>query len=362
MTQPEIITAFCDQCNDDREYRRELHRETHQIRGVEITADLPCMVCSVCDDVQPDPTQDSMAILYAAYRAKRNMLTPEQIREIREQYDLSREAFAKVLGMSPASLYRYEAGALQDDVHDNLIRACQDSIWMACLVQRKRDELAPAVLQRFEASLEERRAREAAEALPKVWFNHVRSCLAGHTADRSAAMNRLFAVERELEQRLDPIPRQRLPYMLFLVDMLAEDCLGKSILKVWAKPSPHTPSSMRFEFDLAQMSKSWPTMEPNLPLASDEYEIEGLRGDEIGALNDQEVLLIDRLSELLENLSQEEQALRTTRWITKRLRKHRWPWVEAFSATRALVEPEFFAGSCTMYAKPIAVSHARNLF
>ena len=47
------------------------------------------------------------------------MLSTVEIRRIREQYDLSREAFAAVLGMSPATLYRYEAGALQDDLHDS---------------------------------------------------------------------------------------------------------------------------------------------------------------------------------------------------------------------------------------------------
>jgi len=59
----------------------------------------------------------------ALHRRRHNMLSADEMRRIREQYDMTPQAFAVVLGMSPATLGRYEGGALQDDLHDTAISA-----------------------------------------------------------------------------------------------------------------------------------------------------------------------------------------------------------------------------------------------
>lgn len=152
------VVMYCPICNDDREYRWEIRQETVPIRGKPITAQVPVYVCPVCGDTQSDRENDTMVVLYDAYRRETGMLSSADIKRIRERYGLSREAFAAVLGMSPATLYRYEGGSLQDELHDAMIFACEDSGTMERLVNRRKDVLSPLQLRRFEEAIQMLRA------------------------------------------------------------------------------------------------------------------------------------------------------------------------------------------------------------
>lgn len=153
-TTTHTITRYCPTCNDDREFSFAKRRETHIVRGVEVTADVPMFVCQVCGTELLDPEQDPMVAVYAAYRDQEGLLHPEQIRQIRVRYGFSREALAELLGMSAASLYRYEAGGLQDRVHDELLRACEESHFVIHLVSRHRARLGEPRYRKFVQAIE----------------------------------------------------------------------------------------------------------------------------------------------------------------------------------------------------------------
>ncbi len=158
MTKDHTITMYCDPCGDDREFRRELREKTVEVRGETITVTAPTLVCASCGATQPDPEgerhgQDPIRLANDEYRRRHGTLSTDEIRRIREQYDLSPEAFAAVLGMSPATLYRYEAGGIQDDPHDAAIFACDDPATMHRLVQRRSALLSGLQIRRFEQAL-----------------------------------------------------------------------------------------------------------------------------------------------------------------------------------------------------------------
>jgi DNA-binding XRE family transcriptional regulator len=158
MSESNTVTMYCDPCDDDREFRREPREATVEVRGESIAVTAPVLVCTSCGGTQPDPQSerlglDPIRLANDVYRRRHGMLSTDDIRRIHEQYDLSREAFAAVLGMSPATLYRYEAGALQDDLHDAAIFACDDPATMERLVQRRKSALSPLQVRRFEQAL-----------------------------------------------------------------------------------------------------------------------------------------------------------------------------------------------------------------
>ena len=62
-------------------------------------------------------------------------------------------SFPAILGMNPSTLYRYEGGALQDQVHDELIRLCRKPAIMSELFARHAASLAPLQIKRFEAAI-----------------------------------------------------------------------------------------------------------------------------------------------------------------------------------------------------------------
>lgn len=218
------LTLYCPACNEDRDFHRDLRTETHRVRGADITADLTTYVCPVCGDTQPDPDHDPMALLYAEYRRRHGLLDPQEIKRIPEQYGLSRESFAQLLGMSPASLYRYEAGSLQDEVHDNLIRACDDPQEMIAIFDRHGSRLS---------DLQQRRFWDAIAQLPQpirtpTWTEQWRQPNE-YNGNRLFSHHRFAAMVRCICDTTGGVFTAKLFKLLFFADFLAYKQLDRSI-------------------------------------------------------------------------------------------------------------------------------------
>ena len=63
-------------------------------------------------------------------------ITPQRIKAIRKRYGLSQQAFARILGIGPASIARYENGATPTKANANLIRAAEIPAFMADCLER----------------------------------------------------------------------------------------------------------------------------------------------------------------------------------------------------------------------------------
>lgn len=115
----------CPSCEAEREFRRERRTEEYLIRGNRIRVPVSVEVCSICNESFYDEARDEKVIeqAYAKYREQKGLLSPQEIREIRKRYALSQKSFARLLGMSEATVNRYEGGGLQDEAHDTAIRA-----------------------------------------------------------------------------------------------------------------------------------------------------------------------------------------------------------------------------------------------
>ncbi len=61
-----------------------------------------------------------------AYRKEHKLLSPEEIKEIREQYGLSQRGLARVLAWGDKTIHRYEKGAVQDKAHNGLLLLMKD--------------------------------------------------------------------------------------------------------------------------------------------------------------------------------------------------------------------------------------------
>jgi putative zinc finger/helix-turn-helix YgiT family protein len=147
---------FCVACGDDRPIRREQQQVEYDVRGEKIAISLPVKVCDTCGTVEVDEAfgQDPVEQAYAIYRQRKGLLTPEQIEETRKRYHLSQKTFAALLGMSEATINRYEGGGLQDGPHDVIIRACVSPEFMRQQLELRGDKLSPRQRQRVEAALQ----------------------------------------------------------------------------------------------------------------------------------------------------------------------------------------------------------------
>jgi putative zinc finger/helix-turn-helix YgiT family protein len=155
MNGKKNIRMFCEKCEEFRRFHVSLQQRTVEVRGESITADVSVATCPVCRYVQLDPSTDAdpMVAVYAEYRRQHGLLMPQEMVEIRTKYALSPEAFGSVTGMSPASVYRYEGGALQDSVHNALMLLCSEPVNMLRLLERDPKRLSRIQYNRFVAAM-----------------------------------------------------------------------------------------------------------------------------------------------------------------------------------------------------------------
>ena len=101
--------------------KTEIVDHTFQHGAIEISVTLPVRQCADCDeefvDYVGERIQDE-----AVYRHY-GLLTPWEIREIREGRKLSRKAFAEITGLGEATIKRWETGAIaQNRANDRYLR------------------------------------------------------------------------------------------------------------------------------------------------------------------------------------------------------------------------------------------------
>lgn len=98
---------------------------------------------SETDEIIFDRELDNIAInkAFDVYREQNNILSKEMIKEIRQKYTLSQRGFAKLLGWSPATVTRYEKGAIPSKVNSGILFNLSHSTELAksLLSQHKQD-------------------------------------------------------------------------------------------------------------------------------------------------------------------------------------------------------------------------------
>jgi putative zinc finger/helix-turn-helix YgiT family protein len=89
--------------------------------AVPITADLPLRVCGHCGFEYYD--KEGQEARHAAVCRHLGVLTPAEIRQLRERHGLSRTEFADLTGLGEATIARWERGALIQNIgNDRFLR------------------------------------------------------------------------------------------------------------------------------------------------------------------------------------------------------------------------------------------------
>ena len=163
----------CDNCNEieDTNTRVEDRQETHEVKGEPITILAKVRVCKTCDkDIFDEALDDqTLQAAYDIYRRKHKIISPAEIRALRDRYGLSQRGLGAVLDWGPITIHRYEAGSLPDEAHNQVLRLLQDPFNMAQIIKDNPDafEAEPyaKILERLGAILSENAPAKVAEVL-----------------------------------------------------------------------------------------------------------------------------------------------------------------------------------------------------
>lgn len=158
-----MSTFFCPNCMASGGARVESRREVLSVRGTAITVDSRVAVCDECgQDIWVDELSDqTLALAFAEFRRLHHLLSPEEIRSIRNRWGLGQRAFSLLLGWGEITLHRYEAGSLQDAAHDAQLRMAEHADNVRILLEANGNRLTPRQHETLTKQLENATALEA---------------------------------------------------------------------------------------------------------------------------------------------------------------------------------------------------------
>lgn len=135
--------VFCTHCMKFVDSHIEKRTLEATIKGRIIKYDADVRICNDCGKMMFDRDLDqaSMVKAYDHYREEMGLLLPEEIKEIRQKYNLSQASFAKVLGLGEKTITRYETGSLQDEAQNNLIYLMGNVENFSTLLWKNKDRL-----------------------------------------------------------------------------------------------------------------------------------------------------------------------------------------------------------------------------
>lgn len=247
---------FCPNCEEYTEATLGVEKEIYNVRGEPIEIEAEVAVCQKCGSKIFDEERDwrNLEIAYSHYRKKYSLLSPDEIRTIREKYGLSQRALSRLLGWGEITIHRYENGAIQDNVHDSILRLIEDPQNVQKFFEAHRNRLPPhtgAVLEKRIASfLQEDKEKTFQVSFERlVSHQHVDLTSGFKEYDLEKLKNMILY----LVKRLDGVLKTKLNKLLWYCDFLCFKETSVSITGTQYIRLPYGPVPDNYELIIANM-------------------------------------------------------------------------------------------------------------
>ena len=161
---PEFEVRACDACGAEA-VRRTMRERTFAYgvgdQAVDLRATAPVWTCAACGDAYAE--SDAEDIEHEAVCAHLGVLSPREVRDLRDRLKLTQAALAALTGHGEASIKRWEAGALvQNRSADTLLRVAASRQGLALLREIASDREVGAERRQLWDAAPEPIRREAA--------------------------------------------------------------------------------------------------------------------------------------------------------------------------------------------------------
>lgn len=147
----------CSECEAKDKTKVVEQEITVKIKGDTITIVTPIRVCTECDTRVFDRVldQEMFTKAFNLYRAKHDLITPEEIVDLREKYGLSQKSLAQLLGWGDITIHRYEKGNLPSESHNHLLKSLKKVSNFSLFFEKNRSKLPDIVAEKLAALLAE---------------------------------------------------------------------------------------------------------------------------------------------------------------------------------------------------------------
>lgn len=93
--------------------------------------------------------------LYDIYKSKNNLLTTDEIKKIREKYNLNQKEYALVIGVGEITIHRFERGSVQTEAVDRIMKLSNDPDNMHYLLMQNKGNVDKNLFNRLLKRIEE---------------------------------------------------------------------------------------------------------------------------------------------------------------------------------------------------------------
>ena len=122
------MRVYCPYCKKEVDYKIE-KRDVKEFRGIEIDTYENVAVCKEChQDLYVNEIEEkNNERIYELYRAKANIIKPQDIVDLRKKYDISQRELTAILGFGKMTINRYERGGIPTKSQSDYIRLLIDN-------------------------------------------------------------------------------------------------------------------------------------------------------------------------------------------------------------------------------------------
>ena len=224
MNAEKTVSTYCPECDHEVEASLERRVEVLPVKGEPTSYDAVVAICPCCGGVIGDSRIEdgNLRRAYSAYCTAHGLMSPDEVRALRNRYGLSLREFSRLLGFGEQTIARYEAGAIPDDSHNTMLMlASSPSGAMALLSVRGPllSEKATAAVRQFIEGAAPRIEAEAATA-EREWPSAAMMTPSRYNGFRPFSLERVSAVVFELAARCKDLYKTKLHKAMFFTDFL----------------------------------------------------------------------------------------------------------------------------------------------
>jgi putative zinc finger/helix-turn-helix YgiT family protein len=149
------MKGMCPYCEKQTELRKERKPESYSIRNRTITVESEYFVCAEChrDFSTSEQMENALRQGYDKFRETEDIISPQEIIAIRQQYGASQKAFAKILDLGELTINSYEQGALPAKSVSNFLRLMGTKDNFKKLFLKNKGKLSKMQLRKISAAL-----------------------------------------------------------------------------------------------------------------------------------------------------------------------------------------------------------------
>lgn len=122
------MKVYCPYCKKEVEYRIE-KRDIKEFKGIEVNTFENVAICNECnEDLYVNEIEnENNERIFKIYRKIANIITPQDIVNLRNKYDISQRELTSILGFGKMTINRYERGGLPSKSQSDYIRLLIDN-------------------------------------------------------------------------------------------------------------------------------------------------------------------------------------------------------------------------------------------